>query len=283
MKEEDRNPKAVLRIVKPTLLIAVGKRRSMRGILKEVVKLPPVPVEKDKEVVVDVMFWSGGKDSYLSLLLLEQSYLSELREGKIVLMTTFVGSTGEILHQCLTCRDVMNQAKAMGYDLLLVPLPDQGGKGVSNISYQDTVNNALKVLREEISTEVLKFDTSSKIRMRLIFGDLHVQEIRDWRESTFGGKDGLECIFPAFKVEYSVLQKILWTATGTGPKAEVESIQLSVWTGSRDDESTWNLFAKGQTYDQNFVSSLPPAIDTMGENGEFHSHVLLKQKKGIVA
>ena len=255
----------------------------MRGILKEVVKLPPVPVEKDKEVVVDVMFWSGGKDSYLSLLLLEQSYLSELREGKIVLMTTFVGSTGEILHQCLTCRDVMNQAKAMGYDLLLVPLPDQGGKGVSNISYQDTVNNALKVLREEISTEVLKFDTSSKIRMRLIFGDLHVQEIRDWRESTFGGKDGLECIFPAFELEYSVLQKILWTATGTGPKAEVESIQLSVWTGSRDDESTWNLFAKGQTYDQNFVSSLPPAIDTMGENGEFHSHVLFKQKKGIVA
>lgn len=255
----------------------------MRGTLKEATKLPALPVEREKEVVVDVMFWSGGKDSYLSLLLLEQSYLSQQKEGKIILITTFEGSTGEITHQCLTCKDVMNQAKAMGLDLMLVPLPDNGGKGVSNISYEDTVKNALKVLTEEISTEVLKFDTASTIRMRLVFGDLHVQEIRDWRESTFGGADGFECVFPAFNVEYPVLQKILWTAAGTGPQAEVESIQLSAWTGNRDDDSTWNLFTKGQTYDQNFVSSLPSTIDIMGENGEFHSHVLFKPKKAILA
>lgn len=280
MKEENRAPNAVLKIKKPTLLRAVGTKRVTRGIHSEVTR-QPLPVGSENDKLVDVLFWSGGKDSYLSLLLLEQHYLSNKVEGRVVLLTTFEGSspTGEITHQGLCCRDVMNQAKALGLDLLLVPLPDKNGQGVSNISYKDTVVNALEVLREELSSEVLKFDSSAVMKMRLVFGDLHLQDIRNWRESTFSGEGGLECLFPAFGVPYNELQNILWKASGTGAEKEVDSITISAWSGSFSDESTATLASKGTVYDPLFVSSLPPSVDPMGEKGEFHTHVIFTQRK----
>lgn len=281
MKEEDRHPNAVLKIVKPTLLRAVGTKRARRGTLLVDSGSSLLPSQREKEEVVDVLFWSGGKDSYLSLLLLEQQYLSNKREGRIVLLTTFEGSSplGEITHQGLCCRDVMNQAKALGLDLLLVPLPDKNGQGVSNISYKDTVVSALKVLQDEISTEVLKFDTTANLKMRLVFGDLHLADIRAWRESTFSGEGGHDCIFPAFNVDYKELQQILWAASGSASTAEVQSIQISAWTGNFEDSSTSSIASKGVTYDEQFVSSLPSNVDPMGEKGEFHTHVIFQQKQ----
>ena len=242
-----------------------------------------LPLGASRDKVVDVLFWSGGKDSYLSLLLLEQHYIDNSLDGRVVLLTTFEGSslTGEITHQGLCCRDVMNQAKALGLDLLLVPLPDKNGQGVSNVGYKETVTSALSVLREELSSEVLKFDASASMEMRLVFGDLHLQDIRAWRESTFSGEGGFECMFPAFGLDYSELQGALWTAMGArgGGEKELDTIQISAWSGSGDETAT--LAAKGVTYDEAFVSSLPASIDGMGERGEFHTHVVFSQKKSV--
>ena len=295
MKEEDRNPAAVLRITKPTLLRAVGTKRVKRGTkrpLKETV-LTHTDRSEGKETVVDVLFWSGGKDSYLSLLLLEQQHLASKSKSKIddfsfveeettsenktknerlvVLLNTFEGSspTGEITHQGLQCRDIMDQAKALGLDLLLVPLPDKNGQGVSNVSYKETVLAALEVLKVELVSSTLRDIAVSDVKLRLVFGDLHLKDIRDWRESTFGGEGGMQCFFPAFGVDYAELMSILWAATGT----EVRDITISAWTGLFNDESTASMVSKGAVYDQNFVSALPPSIDQMGEKGEFHTHV----------
>ena len=279
VKEEDRNPSATRKIVKPTLLRAVGKRRAKRGTLQpldQTVISDPV-TESEGEVLVDVMFWSGGKDSYLSMLLLEQQHMAAKREGRLVLLTTFEGSspTGEITHQGLCCRDVMDQAKALGLDLLLVPLPDKNGQGVSNVSYKETVENALEVLKQELISDTLRDKTSSQIKLRLVFGDLHLKDIRDWRESTFGGEGGYRCLFPAFGVDYGLLQSILWGAT----ESEVKVITISAWTGLYNDESTATAVKKGAVYDKQFVSHLPPTIDPMGEKGEFHTHVVFTAKK----
>ena len=319
-----RKANVIRHMVRPTMLWSVTKRvkRGTKKPLKETVLTTTDRAQgrgEKGEIVVDVLFWSGGKDSYLSLLLLEQQHLasksddfsfveeegnsegksndfsfveeesdeeSEKKSGKknkkkserkserrVVLLTTFEGSspTGEITHQGLQCRDIMDQAKALGLDLLLVPLPNKDGKGVSNVSYKDTVLAALEILKMELVSSTLRDKAASDIKLRLVFGDLHLKDIRDWRESTFGGEGegGLQCYFPAFEVDYAELMGILWAAIGS----EVRDITISAWTGLYNDESTATLVSKGAIYDEKFVASLPPSIDKMGEKGEFHTHV----------
>ena len=277
------------------MLRAVGTKRVKRGTKKPLKETVLTTTDRAQgrgekgEIVVDVLFWSGGKDSYLSLLLLEQQHLasksddfsfveeegnSEVKsERLVVLLTTFEGSspTGEITHQGLQCRDIMDQAKALGLDLLLVPLPNKDGKGVSNVSYKDTVLAALEILKMELAISTMRTISEPDIKLRLVFGDLHLKDIRDWRESTFGGEGegGLQCYFPAFEVDYAELMGILWAAIGS----EVRDITISAWTGLYNDESTATLVSKGAIYDEKFVASLPPSIDKMGEKGEFHTHV----------
>mmetsp|Transcript_35266 Transcript_35266/g.33493 ORF Transcript_35266/g.33493 Transcript_35266/m.33493 type:complete len:752 (-) Transcript_35266:65-2320(-) len=278
VKEEDRQSSAVNRITQPTLLRAVGGKRVKRGTMNDdiysMVIQKEATEEETMETMVDVMFWSGGKDSYLSLLLLEQLHIRNNSNRKIVLLTTFEGSSpdGEIAHQGLYCKDIMNQAKLLGLDLCLVPLET----GASNMSYKDIVTNALEVLKRELSSDL----KVSSINFRLVFGDLHLQDIKDWRVSTFPDN---ECIFPAFGMDYKILQNVLFNAVNnidstTELRAEVDSISISAWSGSFTDETTTNLFCKGEKFDPTFIKSLPHNIDPMGESGEFHTHVLFKTK-----
>lgn len=279
VKEENRNPNAVLKILKPTLLRSVGKKRVKKGTMQ----VPLVSAATTEQatvpnsvVCIDVLFWSGGKDSYLSLLMLEQLHLNSKSDRRLVLLTTFEGSspTGEITHQGMQIRDVMDQAKALGLDLLLVPLPDKNGQGVSNVSYKETVMHALDELKSELISDSLRDKSSSDIKMRLVFGDLHLKDIRDWRESCFGGHGGYDCFFPAFGADYQQLQNLLWKAS----ESEVKSITISAWTGLFHDESTATMASKGVVYDQAFVAALPSTIDQMGENGEFHTHVTFRKE-----
>jgi ATP-binding cassette subfamily B (MDR/TAP) protein 1 len=242
VKEEDRLSSAVNRITKPTLLRAVGKLRQKRGTMNDDINSQVIQKEATgEETMVDVMFWSGGKDSYLSLLLLEQLHIKNNSERKIVLLTTFEGSSsdGEIAHQGLYCKDIMNQAKILGLDLCLVPIEI----GASNLSYKDIVSNALDVLKKELESDL----RVSAITFRLVFGDLHLQDIKDWRVSTFPDN---ECIFPAFGMDYAILQNVLFNAVNRGDsikslRAEVESISISAWSGNFADETTTSLFSKG--------------------------------------
>ena len=283
VKEENRNPSSILKILKPTLLRAVGKKRVKRGTMQLPLVTAAATAKQatatDSVVSIDVLFWSGGKDSYLSLLILEQLYLNSKTDRRLVLLTTFEGSSpfGAITHQGMLIRDVMDQAKALGLDLLLVPLPDKNGQGVSNVSYKETVMHALDELKSELISDSLRDKTSSDIKMRLCFGDLHLKDIRDWRESCFGGQSGYDCFFPAFGADYQQLQNVLWKAT----ESEVKSITISAWTGLFNDESTAEMASKGTTYDQAFVAALPSTIDQMGENGEFHTHVTFRKEAKV--
>ena len=70
---------------------------------------PPEPV--------DVLFWSGGKDSFLS-------YRTLLREGArpVVLLTTFDAASRTIAHHELRVELVIRQAEHLDLPLLGVPL-----------------------------------------------------------------------------------------------------------------------------------------------------------------
>ena len=67
---------------------------------------------------MDVLFWSGGKDSFLS-------YRALLRERTrpVALLTTFDAASRKIAHQELPVALVIRQAEHLGVPLLGVPAP----------------------------------------------------------------------------------------------------------------------------------------------------------------
>lgn len=135
------------------------------------------------------------------------------------------------------------QAQHEKVDILAVPLG--GGSGPYPDAYSVTLKAALKRLRVK----------------SLAFGDLHLQELRSWREDTFLGT--YPCEFPLFNVPYEDLLRTLW---------EEKGVTLKVSSISPDHEGLEGL-AVGDVYCKAFAESLPEGVDIMGENGEFHTHV----------
>ncbi|MEN0060877.1 MAG: DUF5522 domain-containing protein [Myxococcota bacterium] len=184
---------------------------------------------------VDVLFWSGGKDSYLTWLALREA-------GRTVLwLTTFDPRYDLVAHQEVSRQAIEAQARWLDVDLLMVPLrPD---RPYADVVYEglDTVNRVTPVAR-------------------LAFGDLHLKEIRGFREQTLGPwaePRGIELAFPLWQVPYDALKTRLWSS-----KAH---ITLSATPGGHGEV--------GQVYDARFVASLPDEIDAFGERGEFHTYV----------
>ena len=91
------------------------------------------------------------------------------------------------------------------------------------------------------------------------FGDLFLQDIRDYRERQLAGT-GLSPIFPVWQIPTGELARELIRA---GVKAKVTCI----------DPAKLDASFAGREYDDAFLDSLPPGIDPCGENGEFHTFV----------
>eukprot|EP01064_Diplonema_japonicum_P011608 TRINITY_DN1900_c0_g1_i2.p1 TRINITY_DN1900_c0_g1~~TRINITY_DN1900_c0_g1_i2.p1 ORF type:complete len:594 (+),score=70.31 TRINITY_DN1900_c0_g1_i2:34-1815(+) len=198
------------KVQKPTYLKVAGSTRS-----------------PDKGV--DVLFWSGGKDSYLT-------YLTHKTDRKMVLLTTFTGSTGMIQHQGVHHHEVMAQAKHLKVDLILAPLPESN----TNEEYLEVVRDAVAKCGSE--------------DVRCLFGDLHLTDIKNWREK----HHDFPCLFPVFKMAYPGLQDTLLTQPGV-------TVTISA--------SSTPHAAVGTAFTKDFIASLPSEVDSMGENGEFHTLV----------
>lgn len=69
-------------------------------------------------------------------------------------------------------------------------------------------------MRLSLSLTKIKIKAALKpLRVKgLAFGDLHLQELRSWREDTFSGS--YSCEFPLFGVPYEDLLSRLWAETG---------------------------------------------------------------------
>ena len=127
-----------------------------------------------------LLFWSGGKDSYLALLsLLEQ-------ESNIVLCTTF--ANGMVGHQDIPIEVIQRQAEYLQLPLLMIAL-------CSNQTYE-----------YQIAKEIQQYTPA-----KLAFGDLHLEGIRAWRERFFSG---YSLLFPLWNVSYELLIHRLEEAKG---------------------------------------------------------------------
>ena len=187
----------------------------------------------------DVLFWSGGKDSYLT-------YRALRREGRkpIVLLTTFDASSRKIAHQELDVELVARQAGHMGVPLLGVPLhPGE--------AYEVRIGEAARMIPRIA---------------RFVFGDLHLEHIRDWRVEAFrelADHLGASLHFPLWGAPYEALMDDL---EASGAVCEVSAVT---------DEAL-GVVRVGQRFDRAMMTSLPERIDRFGENGEFHTLVKLR-------
>jgi diphthamide synthase (EF-2-diphthine--ammonia ligase) len=106
----------------------------------------------------------------------------------------------------------------------------------------------------------------TKHQLTLFFGDLHLQDIREWRVLQFSAAGYENCVFPLFKVPYTDLSNELFgpTASSFGCRyyfSAVNSTDVGFGVG---DELTRPVMQK-------LMDS--QAFDAYGENGEFHTVV----------
>lgn len=235
-------------VVEPVLLNFAESPSEFAGRARKKAKHAPEQVA--------VLFFSGGKDSYLALRRLERN------DERVVLLCTFSGPDSMVGHQQIPFWEVVvEQAKAMRKNLLAVPLA--GG------SYTERIAMALKLLPE------------AGVRpTSLCFGDLHVPYIKEWREKhlrhLLSGDDD---------EGVPLLRYPVWHATYDDLVQELEKDGAEVRVCSVDDDlcpaSARNLVQVGAKYDGELYRRLKElgGIDALGENGEFHSVVYVPGMK----
>lgn len=200
---------------------------------------------------LDVVFFSGGKDSYLAF----RRHARTLPAGRrIVLLTTFSGPDGIVGHQQIPVRWVAAQARALQTDLLAVPLPN-------GAPYEEAVEAALRTLAEE---------AGAPVRL-LVFGDLHVEYIRAWREEHVVARAAVPSAYPVWGAPYAELldelesdgARVLVCAHGENLPARAAEV---VAVGAPFSRA---LIARARE-----CGCAEAELDAFGERGEFHSVVL---------
>ena len=180
-----------------------------------------------------VLFWSGGKDSFLAL----RKLLADESEPEIVLLTTFDASERRVAHQDVHISSIMRQAEHLGLPLLGIPLDRSSGE-----AYADSIAAGLDAIRRRcVAVE------------RLVFGDLHLEHIRGWREEALSDL-GAKLEFPLWHADYGDLAADL---RASGVPCEVSAVTVdcdAIRVGARFGEFT-----------------TPPELDAFGERGEFHT------------
>lgn len=152
---------------------------------------------------ITILFWSGGKYSYLALVYLFELYQ---RSRNIVLLSTFDESNGNLSHQNLSIECIMDQAKHLQLDLLAVPLPSN----CSNEIYLSKILEAIEILKVDISlrSECRTIGiTPCNISTIAAFGDPILNDITAWKTSVFENRNpsssqsSSSCIFPLVGID----------------------------------------------------------------------------------
>lgn len=192
----------------------------------------------------DVLFWSGGKDSYLALRALQRE-----AARPVVLLTTFEDASEIVAHQRVRLDDIRQQATALGLPLLLVPL-------YAGPTYVERLTLGLGLL-------------SRRTRIaRLAFGDLHLQHIRDWREQHLG---------PVAATLGATLHLPIWGVDYANLAAELDEAPVDCRVSAVDRARLPTGVEPGDRYDAAFRARLPGGVDRFGERGEFHTLVTVRR------
>ncbi len=182
--------------------------------------------------------WSGGKDSILALY----KVLGENKIEVTGLLTTLNEKYNRISMHGVRLRLLEAQAKSLGIPLNQIMLPEFADME----TYSSIMGKAVKQAKK---TGVSIF----------IFGDLFLEEIREYREKQLTGS-GIQPLFPIWQYP---TDRAARDFIDLGFKAVLTSVDAS-----KLDES----FA-GRLFDYSLLNDLPPSVDPCGENGEFHTFV----------
>ncbi len=179
--------------------------------------------------------WSGGKDSYLSLLLAKE-------EGfEIACLLSFIGGEGRSRSHGIKTEILKKQAELLG-----IPLETEE---VTWESYEGGFEEAVSRLKEERGV------TGG------VFGDINLNEHLDWIEKMCG-RCGIKFNLPLWQMEEKKVSELL---IDRGGKAMVVAIRRDLV-----DES-W----LGKLIDQDFIEyCLDIGISPCGEGGEAHTLVI---------
>ena len=192
----------------------------------------------------------------MSLLRLQKECESHGQKAKhIVLLTTFDPAKDIVTEQEIELSEIMSQAKTLKRDLMVVPLP----ASCPNTLYIETIGLALGELEREFNVK--------KSGMDLVFGDLHLEDIKQWREGMF---KGYKMKFPVFGASYEALAAELFE------NDSVDHVEISNVTVDTP------LLKKEDVFDHNLFTTLllqkeTHGIDAFGELGEFHTRVVFKE------
>lgn len=183
--------------------------------------------------------WSGGKDAAWTLHRLRATPGLDV----VALVTTVVPTFGRVAVHGVRVELVRAQARSAGVPLVEVPLSWPS----SNDEYERRMNDALAGLRAERGVS------------HLAFGDLFLQDVREYRERMLAGS-GLTPLFP------------LWLE----PTRQLADAMLAAGTEARivclDPTRVDRSFA-GRLLDAPLLAGLPDSVDPCGERGEFHTFV----------
>lgn len=185
-----------------------------------------------------VVFWSGGKDAFLALRRVIQTNGSD-----VLLVTTFNGGTEVVAHQDVHIDVIREQAKALNLPLLLVPLYE-------HTEYAYALQTACVVIDRQV-----------RIR-NIVFGDLHLSNVRNWREATFEAVTSVDHVTVSFP---------LWHESYTVLLDELEASGVRCMISAIADERLKSVIKVGMPFDRTLVEMLPEEIDSFGECGAFHT------------
>lgn len=182
--------------------------------------------------------WSGGKDSALALHTLLQEGSWEVAG----LLTTVTEGYQRISMHGVRLELLQQQAEALGLPLELVWIPQHCDNG----EYERRMR---EVLERYLSRGV----------QAVAFGDIHLEEVRAYRERNLARLD-MGAIFPLWG---KALADLVRQFIALGFRAVITCV---------DTTMLGREFA-GREIDAQLLAELPAGVDPCAENGEFHSFV----------
>ena len=183
------------------------------------------------------MSWSSGKDSAFAL--------HEARSSGVDvtgLLVTMNASVDRVAMHAVRRELVDAQADALGlpvhYVLLPWPCPNE--------DYERLMTGAVDAALADGATA-------------LVFGDLFLRDIRDYRERQLAGT-GLQPLFPLWERPTAQLARDMLDSG-------IDAVLTCV------DPKTLAADFAGRRFDAALLADLPAGVDACGEDGEFHTFV----------
>ncbi len=186
-----------------------------------------------------LLSWSSGKDSAWALHVLRQDPQIELAG----IFTTINAKYQRVAMHAVRLSLLKLQAEAAGLPLQLIEIPDPCSNEEYESAMQQFVEGAI----------------AQKIEC-MAFGDLFLQDIREYRERHLNGT-GISPIFPLWN---KPTDKLAVEMLDAGVRAIITSV---------DPRKMPSHFI-GREWSKSLLAELPAGVDPCAENGEFHTIVI---------